>query len=162
MLVNYTGAWERLLAFSCCSCVVDCLSLAERSNLWAYTQCSCRNIYFCCITMIYTVKHDTFIYSCRLLLRPDWGSFRCAWVSCRSCMAKPFSPAASKLLLSCAHALMSWGVYPLCWIKRQSHCFKLDGEGQGGGVVLVRLEGSRDGPHLVKSSGGESTKEVKR
>lgn len=110
----------------------------------------------------YMVKLDTFMYSCRLLLRPDWGSFRCAWVSHRSCTAKPFSPAASKLLLSCAHALMSWGVYPLCWIKRQSHCFALDGEGQGGGVVFVRLEGSRDGPHLVKSSGEESTKERKK
>lgn len=29
-------------------------------------------------------------------------------------------------------------------------------------MVFVRLEGSRDGPHLVKSSGGESTKERKK
>lgn len=109
-----------------------------------------------------TVKSDTFTYCCRLLVRPDWGSSRCTWARYRSLIPKPNSPAASKLLLSWTHASMSWGVYPLCWIKRPSHSFTVDGEEQEEGMEEVRQEGSRDGPHLVKSNGESKKKERKK
>lgn len=94
----------------------------------------------------------TFRYCCRLRVRPACGSCRWIWAFCRSCASKPFSPASSKLLLSWAHASMSWGVYPFSWMNSPSHSSTVSGDEVGDRTLKVRMEGSRDGPDSVMFS----------
>lgn len=108
---------------------------------------------------IFMVNFNTFMYCCRLWVHPDCCSSRCVWVWQRSCISTPTSPAASKVFLICNNASMSWGVYPLCWIKCSSHLLTSDGDKQEERMKKVRLEGSSEGPHLVKLT-EESIKEL--
>lgn len=120
---------------------------------------SCGDFIFLLCHNVFMVKHNTLIYSCKLLVHRDCGPSRCTRVWYRSYISMPVSPAASKLLLSWTHASMSSAVYPFCSIKWLSHSVTLGGEEQEEWVEKLRLDESREGPHLVRSSGESESDE---